>query len=312
MKLHYYRFGTNRFPQGTQNFGDDLNPWLWEKLLPGVLDDDKSTVFVGIGTLLNNHVPKAKKTAVFGSGVGLGKGLPAIDDSWKIYCLRGPLSAETLGVDPKLAVTDAAVLVRRFVQADGPKSYRFGFMPHVIHAIRGKSDVWQEICDRLGFAYIDPRWPIDQIFDLLSKTEVLLAEAMHGAIVADALRVPWIAVNTDSTVYPFKWQDWCASVGVTYQPQYLMPLWDLYPVGPGIRSSARYMAQWVGQTGVSALKYVWGDSRSRVAAQLDRIAKTSRPCLSSDRQIESLTVELEERLQQFKDDVAAGYYKTES
>ena len=33
MKLYYYKA-----PLG--NFGDDLNPWLWPRLLPDIFDDD--------------------------------------------------------------------------------------------------------------------------------------------------------------------------------------------------------------------------------------------------------------------------------
>lgn len=43
MKLFYYEPGNN--------FGDQLNPWLWQKLIPGILDNDETNTFVGIGTL---------------------------------------------------------------------------------------------------------------------------------------------------------------------------------------------------------------------------------------------------------------------
>jgi hypothetical protein len=36
MKLYYYQDS-----KGVKNFGDDLNPWLWSKLIPDVLDDDE-------------------------------------------------------------------------------------------------------------------------------------------------------------------------------------------------------------------------------------------------------------------------------
>ena len=39
--------------------------------------------------------------------------IPKIDKSWKIYALRGPLSAKALGLSSKLSVTDSAVLVRK-------------------------------------------------------------------------------------------------------------------------------------------------------------------------------------------------------
>src|SRR5262249_35878333 len=49
--------------------------------------------------------------------------------------------------------------------------------------------------------------------------------ALHGAIAADTLRVPWIPVHdsrNDDTLL-FKWQDWCLSVGLDHQPHFLAP-----------------------------------------------------------------------------------------
>ena len=104
MRLYYYG--------EYKNFGDVLNTWLWPKLLPNMFDEDAGILFVGIGTLLNDFIPAKPLKAVFGAGVGYGKGLPVIDQNWKIYCVRGPLSAQALGLEPKLAVTDSAALLR--------------------------------------------------------------------------------------------------------------------------------------------------------------------------------------------------------
>lgn len=286
MKLFYYKF-QNRFPDG-RNFGDDLNPWLWKKLLPGVLDEDENTLFVGIGTLLNENLPKAGRTVVFGTGVGYHKP-PNIDDSWTIYCLRGLLSAQALGVSSELAITDGAVLIRRLFSATSSKVHRFAYMPHVVQAYRnGKA--WNEVCEQLGFKYIDPRWSIEQVLSAISQTEILLAEAMHGAIVADALRVPWIPIRTSSNILEFKWRDWCSSLGVEYFPREVVCLSDL-PKGVSRRAS---LHRWVKKT--------------QAATQLSLITKTSRPTLSNETHLERLTVQLEEKLQQFKDDVASGYF----
>jgi succinoglycan biosynthesis protein ExoV len=35
------------------NFGDDLNLWLWDYLLPGFRDVHADTMLVGVGTVLN-------------------------------------------------------------------------------------------------------------------------------------------------------------------------------------------------------------------------------------------------------------------
>ncbi|NJN90162.1 MAG: polysaccharide pyruvyl transferase family protein [Leptolyngbyaceae cyanobacterium RM1_406_9] len=294
MKLCYYKL-----PDGAQNFGDNLNPWLWERLLPGVLDDDPTTAFVGIGTLFNSNLPnrtrEARKRAVFATGVGYGKGVPVVDDSYKIYCLRGPLSTQALGLPDDLAVTDGAVLLRRLVNLSDRNLhrnlYKFAFMPHYELAGEG----WKSVCQSIGFGYIDPRWSTEAVITAISQTEVVLAEAMHGAIVADALRVPWVPVVTSRTILSFKWQDWCASVGVDYEPMQTQRVFDP-------RNQTDLL------TPVRTVRH-WLRIRS-AASRLKQLALRSRPILSSDDQIERLTVQLEERLQQFKDDVAAGYFAT--
>ncbi len=311
MKLFYYKR-----PDGMSNFGDSLNPWLWNQLLPGVFDEDETAVFIGIGTLLNNllrhRLSKARKIAVFSSGVGYETGLPAIDDAWEIYCLRGPLSAQKLSLPANLAVADGAILVRRLFKPDGCKATRFAFMPHVHHANYGGAS-WKVICEQIGFGYIDPRWSIEQVLSAISQTEVLLAEAMHGAIVADALRVPWVPICTSSRILTFKWLDWCSSIDVEYQPRYVTPLVNVYPpMARGIRSSIRATLHWVNwlkQEQFGILKNMPGNQQKFMATQLAHIAKTVRPKLSSDNCIEQLTIELEERLYKFKTNVVAGKYE---
>lgn len=303
MKLYYFQFRDK-----VSNFGDDLNPWLWQQLLPDVFDDDRSVLFVGIGTLLNEYVPKAARTLVFGSGFGYGKGLPAIDDSWKIYCLRGPLSAKALGVDPTFAVTDAALLLRQVYQPDhSGKTQRFAYIPHVSNIIRCKAD-WQEVCQQAGMEFIDPRGSTEEVLDAISRTEVVLTEAMHGAIAADALRVPWIPVCTNTTILPFKWHDWCLTVGIDYQPHYVMPSQALYPCAPGMRSFLGYWSQWAAQAPLQAMRYSRSTHLEATAAQLAHIAKSARPVLSQQQRSDELLERLNERLQQFKDDLARGEF----
>ncbi len=275
---------------GFGNFGDELNLWLWQRLIPGILDGESSTCFVGIGTILNDRIqercPEARTIVVFGSGVGYG-GLPKVDDHWKIYCLRGPLSAEAIGVSEKLAVTDPAVLVRRlFSSENANKACQFAFMPHEASA----KSAWEAICKKIGFGYIDPCWSIESILSAISQTGILIAEAMHGAIVADALRVPWIPVYSSPRILQFKWRDWCSSIGVNYEPKQLLSFW-LLQENASLTARARNWAK-----------------EKAVIAQLLRIAKTSRPSLSKDADLEQLTVELEERLEWLKQDVAAGAY----
>ena len=282
MKLYYFK-------KDHGNFGDDLNDWLWKELLPEVFDDDDTKVFFGIGTIINDRIyeraSNADKIIIFGSGVGYGRtplaNLPTVDDRWKVYCLRGPLSAKVLGLSSELAVADGAILIRRLFSSHNQKKQKFAYMPHVGQALE-HGDVWNSICQRLGYGYIDPRWKREKVLDSLCQTEVLITEAMHGAIVADALRIPWIPVKTSPSIFEFKWWDWCKSVELEYTPYTLSEL----PKGKGILSSTKGFL-----------------FKEKIIQEIKRIEKEAFPCLSKDRKIEELTVRLEEKVKAFKEDV---------
>lgn len=283
MKIHYYK---------EKNFGDALNPWLWNKLISELLDESDRIAFIGIGTLINENLPyltrKARLRVIFSTGVGYAKGVPQIDESYRVYCLRGPLSAQKLGVAKNLAVTDGALLVRQFFQTNNQKIYKFSYMPH--YELAGKS--WELVCRDLNFGYIDPRWSVEKVLSHISQTEVLLTEAMHGAIVADALRVPWIPVVTNPTILPFKWQDWCQSIEVEYNPVRIKRLHHPRQKTDYL-SGMRLARDWVRQ--------------KKAAHRLFNIANTIHPSLSSEIKSEQLFIQLQEKLQKLKDDWKAGF-----
>lgn len=220
MKIYHY---LNK--NGIRNFGDDLNLFMWDKLAPELLYKDPAALFVGVGTILNDNLPSAKKTVVFGSGFGYSKP-PKIDKTWQIYCVRGPLTAKTLGLNMELAITDSGALINKIFDSKNKKKYKYSYMPHAIHA-QYASLGWERICNFLKFGYIDPRKPVEDVLNAIDSTECLITEAMHGAIIADALRIPWIPIKTSDDMYEFKWNDWCSSVKVKYNPLKLLPLWGL-------------------------------------------------------------------------------------
>ena len=214
VKLLYYN-GKEKEIEAS-NFGDELNPWLWPRLLPNAFDQDASSLFVGIGTLLNEHLPQQPKKIIFGSGVGYGK-TPQVDSTWKIYFVRGQLSAKALEIQPEMGLTDPAILVRQFFKPTGQKKYRQAYIPHFTESLYNGS-AWKALCQSLNLHYIDPTQPVEQVLSEIACSEILFAEAMHGAIVADALRVPWVAVKTKRDILDFKWSDWLSSVQLSYQP----------------------------------------------------------------------------------------------
>lgn len=203
MKLHYF----NAVP----NFGDALNPWLWPQLLGHRLDDDASRLFLGIGTILRADVPAARAYHVLGSGGGYGP-YPKIDERWRFYAVRGPLTAQALGLPAETVATDAAALLST-IELPAPRpGLAVGFMPHfqAMHRIP-----WRALCQRLGLRYLDPRGPVEELLAEIRGCRCIFAEAMHAAIVADTCRVPWVRVTTGGHVLDSKWEDWLTPLELT-------------------------------------------------------------------------------------------------
>lgn len=213
MKLHYFRSRHG-------NFGDDLNGWLWPELLPGVWDNGEDGItFVGVGTILNKLVPDSRLKLVLGSGVGyapLPTGLH--DGSWDILAVRGPLSARAAGLPEAKAVTDGAILLSYLPGLVKRPEERAGdvvFVPHVSSAETGG---WEEICAELNITYIDPRWDFHKVFALIGGAKLVLADAMHAAIIADTFRVPFVPLVSSREISSFKWMDWTLSMELPYRP----------------------------------------------------------------------------------------------
>jgi len=201
------------------NFGDDLNLWLWDFLLPGFRDAHPDTLLVGVGTVLNTALlPADGHKLVLGSGYGYGA-LPDMSDrsNWDVRCVRGPLTAERAGLSADMGIVDPAVMVADMPEfQDLPKIHRKSFVPHWETAIAG---IWPMICETVGLHYIDPRGEAKQVIRAIAQSEMIVAESMHGAILADAFRVPWVAVTTSPSINNFKWNDWARTVGVSYAPR---------------------------------------------------------------------------------------------
>lgn len=216
MKLWYHK---------GKNFGDALNPYIFSKLIPRCLDDDDSTIFIGIGSILGFSQPKNSKKIVFSSGFGGNDkqtygSVPKLDETYEILCVRGPLTAKALNISPKLALTDGAILLKTIASAAKPvQSNNVGYMPHV-GSMRFFD--WKQVCNDAGLIFISPEEEVDVVIKKMHNCKLVITEAMHGAIVADTFRIPWIPVVGYPTINEFKWQDWCLSMELNYNPK-LMP-----------------------------------------------------------------------------------------
>lgn len=215
MNLFYYK-------DRRGNFGDDLNPWIWYSLYPQIFQEKSQEFVLGIGTLINDRAPSEGRIHVCGSGVGYHH--PAqIDSRWNFVFVRGPRSAEALGLSSDAWITDPAILAAKLTPNRPRQTGMVSFMPH--HDSIWRAD-WRAICARLGLHYLDPADDIHTTIQKIGRSKFVIAEAMHAAIVADALRIPWLPIKAYGHILDFKWHDWAESLGMEYSPVSLPELWD--------------------------------------------------------------------------------------
>ncbi|MFZ5932163.1 MAG: polysaccharide pyruvyl transferase family protein [Pseudomonadota bacterium] len=268
----------------TRNFGDDVNPLLLGKLFHPSIIESQKICLMGIGTILSDyHVAKIEhyeRKIVFSSGVGIQKIEKKFDDSWDFVCVRGPKSAEFLGLPAEKGISDGAILLADFYPPK-PSEQRKGiiFIPH-IDTSRKAGESFKKICKKLGLGYLTTDQPSDIIIEAVQTASLVITEAMHGAILADAMRTPWIPVsffNHD----PFKWEDWFLSIEVPYISHQILPhFWNVKKAD-----------------NMTAIKMPVRLLREALAKKLfERILREKRPLLSSDQVIEMRKRALRERV----------------
>lgn len=285
MKLYYFQD-----PKG--NFGDDLNPWLWDSLLPEFFDADDTRLFVGIGTLLNHRLPAKAELHIVGSGFGYGS-VPRIDKRFIFHAVRGYETARVLNLDAKLVITDPAVLLSSMTLPHAAKAgSATGFIPHCQSS---RNFDWESVCREAGLKYISAEWSVDKVLEEMRTCKTMVCEAMHGAIAADALRIPWIPVFCYDYIATFKWKDWLSTVNLPYEPIAITSLYDVERNAPtAIRLKSRLKR---GLHSVNVWSSNWTPAPprptgraeyERAAAQLSA-ATRSQTFLSADSTVEQHT-----------------------
>lgn len=217
MKLAYFK-------DGKGNFGDDLNAWMWPKLLPeGFFDDDERELFVGIGSIIGEGIfPKSSRKLVFGAGYGGYWPAPdSGDKTWEFFFVRGRDTARICSIPEEKAICDGAILLAEINNLPKPCN-RFGiaFMPHYQSVVRGN---WQQVCKRAGITLLDPTEPVETLLSKIRGADLIVTEAMHGAIVSDVFRTQWIAVKPLSERHHRKWGDWAGSLDLKIAWENLPP-----------------------------------------------------------------------------------------
>jgi succinoglycan biosynthesis protein ExoV len=131
--------------------------------------------------------------------------------------VRGPRTALLLGLPASRGLGDPAMLLPLAGWHKADAGTAVGIMPHFQSLAHG---AWGDAAAAAGIELIDPRSDPASVIAAIGRCQLLLSEAMHGAIVADALRVPWVALRPLAPVHHAKWQDWADALGMqlAFQP----------------------------------------------------------------------------------------------
>jgi succinoglycan biosynthesis protein ExoV len=146
--------------------------------------------------------------------------------------------------------------------------------------------------------FIDPRDPIHTVMDEIQGSGLLLSEAMHGAIVADALRTPWVALKPTDRAHHMKWDDWATSLGIVLRFRSLP--FSTFQEARLRWSGVDRAAPKAGLKGAAAS--VVDEAGLRLAARALRTAAAGPPQLSDESMLEQRTSALLDVVQRIRTD----------
>ena len=211
-----------KHPCARPNIGDEFNDWFWTEVFgPKIQDIQPESLLVGIGTVLSDKLPKAKHYHVIGSGTGYGAPFNVLQENVTVHFVRGPLTAKKLGLPEHLALTDPAILISDMRPQSKTSKIPVALMTHT----GIDSDDYKKLVEDMGWVYISPSDDEASILSKIANTKVLITSAMHGAIMADSYRTKWVPIITSKEILPFKWEDWCSTMKLTFSPKAIPAYW---------------------------------------------------------------------------------------
>ena len=238
MKTLYYQSPTG-------NFGDDLNVSLWPQLIPDFHSLLPDSVFVGIGTILDERIPQEKHVVVMGTGHRPNEETFSLSPQWSIYGVRGHLTTDAVGLPKKMAIGDPAHLIAKVARYNAfGESSVVGLVPHY-SSLEADEQGWKRCAELCDLKLISPCNEVDAVVNEIAKCDRVLTESLHGAIVADTLRIPWLSLRSTTKhlegmkVNSFKWQDWCSTLSLQHDPIDLPLLWRASGLAGSLRRSIK-------------------------------------------------------------------------
>jgi pyruvyltransferase len=189
------------------NFGDSLTRYWIERLTGREVQwtPANKADLIGCGSIVE-AIPEGFTGIILGSGVMYETALRFDLKSADIRALRGPLTAERIGVD--VPYGDMGLLFSLFKSRWVPV-YEVGTLPH--YAVRDRQE--------LDHHYIDIMAGVESVVRHVSKCKRIISSSLHGIILADALGIENQWVYSDKVLGGgFKFRDYAASLGEDIEP----------------------------------------------------------------------------------------------
>lgn len=232
------------------NFGDDLNPYIIEKLSnkkvvyvhfaasriniikhllglilklkinTNIIKDFITSFFIkdyiiAIGSILQWY--SSKRCIVWGSGI-INRN--DIVKHSKFLAVRGKYTVERikeLGMIPPSVLGDPALLLPLMYKSNSIKEFKLGIIPHIIHF----EDLALLKSEQVSIINLNSP-NIEKIIDEINKCDYIISTSLHGVIVSQAygIKTLWfdyekIKLKGDNV----KFYDYFSSVGITeYNP----------------------------------------------------------------------------------------------
>lgn len=204
----------NLYWMNDRNFGDALNPYLYEKItgrIPTWVSNTTHSKFLAIGSILNN----ARKDDIIW-GTGLANTNDKIFKGLDIRAVRGPLTREVVlkhGFDCPTVYGDPALLLPRFYNPTISKKYKLGIIPHVIDYNLFTKTLPSE------YTVINLQDPIEAIVDAVLECDSVISSSLHGLILADSYNIPskWVEFSNNVLGDGIKFNDYFLSIGIPIQ-----------------------------------------------------------------------------------------------
>jgi succinoglycan biosynthesis protein ExoV len=234
-------------------------------------------------------LPRDGMKYVLGSGFGHGEE-PVVDDTWHVAWVRGPETAALLkrltGQEYKF-ITDGAIMLRE-IYGSHEKLHEVSLIPHCSACTPGAWAMMEQLTKELGIHLISPEQHPADVVRQISQSHRLLTEALHGAIVADTFGVPWLPIEREG-ILRFKWIDWTASMGLSYEPSPLTYRTSWFPdkaLGRTLGSVTRELAG--------------AASRPFVRRQLEKLVESREWHLSDRKLVDTKISEIKSALDRLK------------